>query len=214
MKFALLLAALTFATVAGAQAPAEPASAKPDLARAQQIVTQVCAACHGADGNSVSPVNPSLAGQHAEYITLQLLHFKQGIRNNPIMTPMAAALSDADMAALGVYFSQQKAKGSSAKDPALVAAGQKVFRGGAAAASLPACVACHLPDGVGIPVRYPRIGGQYADYTYTQLKAFKAGQRGMDKDGKDVNGRVMAQIASRMSEDDMQAVAQYAAGLR
>jgi cytochrome c553 len=214
MKFALLLAALTFATAAGAQAPAENAGAKPDLAKAQQIVTQVCAACHGADGNSVSPVNPSLAGQHAEYITLQLMHFKQGIRNNPIMMPMAAGLSDADMVAIGVYFSQQKAKGSGAKDPALVAAGQKVFRGGAAAASLPACVACHLPDGVGIPIRYPRIGGQYADYTYTQLKAFKAGQRGMDKDGKDVNGRVMAQIASRMSDEEMQAVAQYAAGLR
>ena len=177
-------------------------------------MTQVCAACHGADGNSVSPANPSLAGQHAEYITLQLMHFKQGIRNNPIMTPMAATLSDADMTALGAYFSQQKPKASSAKDAALAATGQKVFRGGAAADSLPACVACHLPDGVGMPVRYPRIGGQYADYTYAQLKAFKAGERGMDKEGKDVNGRIMAQIASRMSDADMQAVAQYAAGLR
>jgi len=202
------------ALTASAQPTAEKEGGKPDLAKAQQIVTQVCAACHGSDGNSVSPVNPNLAGQHAEYITLQLMHFKQGIRNNPIMTPMAASLSDTDMTALGVYFSQQKLKASGGKDPALVATGQKVFRGGAAVDNLPACVACHLPDGVGVPVRYPRIGGQYADYTYAQLKAFKAGQRGMDKDGKDVNGRVMAQIASRMSDSEMQAVAQYAAALR
>src|SRR5450432_2245108 len=136
MKFVLLLAVLlaaaSVAFTAGAQPPAEPAGGKPDLAKAQQIVTQVCAACHGADGNSVSPVNPNLAGQHAEYITLQLLHFKQGIRSNPIMSPMAASLSDTDMTALGAYFSQQKLKASSAKDPALVATGQKVFRGGAA----------------------------------------------------------------------------------
>jgi cytochrome c553 len=199
---------------AGAQSVAENAAGKPDLAKAQQIVTQVCAACHGADGNSVSPANPSLAGQHAEYITLQLNHFKSGIRSNAIMAGMVATLTPEDMVSLGAYFSQQKLKGSAAKDAQLAASGQKVFRGGAAAVNLPACSACHLPDGIGMPIRYPRIGGQYADYTYAQLKAFKSGERGMDKEGKDVNGQVMSQIASRMSDADMLAVAQYAAGLR
>ena len=129
------------------------------------------------------------------------------------MQPMAAQLTPEQMQALGVFFAQQKAKPSAAKDKDMVAAGQKIFRGGNASSGLPACAACHSPDGVGIPKRYPRVGGQYSDYTVAQLKAFKAGQRGADKDGKDVNGRVMAQIASRMSEQEMQAVAEFTAGL-
>ena len=187
--------------------------AKPDLAKAQQIVAQVCAACHGADGNSVSPANPSLAGQQAEYISLQLAHFKDGTRANPIMAGMAAGLTPEDMKSLGAFFAQQKPKGQAAKDPALVQAGQKLYRGGNAATGVPACAACHTPTGAGIPVRYPRLSGQYADYTFAQLQAFKASQRGMDKEGKDANGRVMAQIAARMSEPEMRAVADYVAGL-
>jgi cytochrome c553 len=100
-----------------------------------------------------------------------------------------------------------------AKDPALVPAGQKLFRGGNIATGVPACAACHAPNGVGIPSRYPRLSSQYAEYTYAQLKAFKAGERGMDKEGKDVNGRVMAQVAGKMSDQEMRAVADYAAGL-
>ncbi|HEX8012247.1 MAG TPA: c-type cytochrome [Casimicrobiaceae bacterium] len=192
---------------------AQESAAKPDLAKAQQIVSSVCAACHGADGNSAVPANPSLAGQHAEYITLQLMHFKEGTRNNPIMAGMVANLSPEDMKSLGAYFAQQKPKGLAAKDPALVLAGQKLYRGGNAATGVPACAACHTPTGVGIPVRYPRLSGQYADYTLAQLQAFRSGQRGMDKEGKDVNGRVMAQIAARMSEAEMRAVADYTAGL-
>jgi len=188
-------------------------SGKPDLAKAQHIVDTVCAACHGADGNSPTPINPSLAGQHAEYITLQLLHFKSGIRSNPVMAGMAASLTPDDMKALGVFFARQKPKPLAAKDPALVSAGQKLYRGGSAASAVPACAACHAPNGVGIPTRYPRLSGQHADYTLAQLQAFKAGARGMDKEGKDVNGRVMAQIASRMSEQDMRALAEYASGL-
>jgi len=187
--------------------------AKPDLAKAKQIVDTVCAACHGADGNSPTPVNPSLAGQHAEYIVLQLTHFKSGIRNNPVMAGMAASLTPEDMKALGEYFAQQKPKPPAAKDPTLVSAGQKLYRGGSATSAVPACAACHAPTGVGIPTRYPRLSGQHADYTFAQLQAFKAGARGMDKEGKDVNGRVMAQIASRMSEQDMRALAEYASGL-
>ncbi len=206
----VLVAACAVVAVSSA---AEGPGAKPDLAKAQQIVSTVCAACHGADGNSVSPANPNLAGQQAEYISLQLAHFKDGTRPNPIMAGMAAGLTPEDMKALGAYFAQQKPKGLAAKDPSLVAAGQKLYRGGNAATGLPACAACHTPTGVGIPVRYPRLSGQYADYTLAQLQAFKSGQRGMDKAGKDVNGRVMAQIATRMSEPEIRAVADYAAGL-
>ena len=212
MRYVMWLAAGSFAVVMSGGASAEVAG-KPDLAKAQQIVNQVCAACHGADGNSPSPANPNLAGQAAQYITLQLEHFKSGVRNSAVMAGMVATLTPEDMRALGAYFAQQKPKASAAKDRNLVLAGQKVYRGGNATTGLPACSACHSPTGVGIPSRYPRLSGQYADYTYTQLKAFKAGERGNDKDGTDVSGKVMTQVATRMSDAEMQAVAQYAAGL-
>ena len=213
MKRALLLTAVAAAVALGAPARAEDAAGKPDLAKAQLIVNQVCSACHGADGNSPSPANPNLAGQQADYIALQLAHFKSGLRNNPVMAGMAATLTPEDMRSLGAYFAQQKPKGSAAKDADLAAAGRKRCRGGDAASGVPASAACHAPDGAGIPSRYPRLGGQYADYTLAQLRAFKAGERGMDKEGKDVNGRIMAQIASRMNEQAIAAAAQYAAGL-
>jgi len=203
--------ALALSAVATAQ---ESAPAKIDLAKAQQTATQICAACHGPDGNSATSANPNLAGQHANYITVQLAHFKAGIRVNAIMQGMVANLSDDDMRSLGVYFSQQKPKGLTAKDPALVKVGQKIYRGGDQVKELPACAACHSPTGAGIPKNYPRVAGQYADYTYAQLKAFKAGDRGADKAGKDANGRIMSAIAEKMSDDQMKAVADYMAGLR
>jgi len=220
MKNLMALAAVAgalFATVAIAQAPAPTPAAPvkgPDLAKAQSIVKDLCSACHGQDGNSATPVNPNLAGQPAEYITQQLEHFKSGIRVNPVMQGMAAPLAPEDMKALGVYFSQQKPKGLAAKDPALVTAGQKLFRGGDASAGIPACAACHAPNGAGVPKNYPRLAGQYADYTYTQLKSFKGGERGADKEGKDVRGRTMATISARMSDDQMRALAEYTSGLR
>ncbi len=213
MKRALLLTAVSAVVALGAPAGAEQAASKPDLAKAKQIVNQSCFACHGADGNSPTPANPNLAGQQADYVALQLAHFKNGIRNNPVMAGMAATLTPEDMLSLGAYFAQQKPKGSAAKDADLAAAGRKLFRGGDAASGVPACAACHAPDGAGIPLRYPRLGGQYADYTLAQLNAFKAGARGMDKEGKDINGKIMAQIAGRMSEQAIASVAQYAAGL-
>ena len=212
MRDALVLVAGWIALVSGT-AHAQDSRAKADLAKAQHIAGTVCAACHGADGNSPTPVNPSLAGQHADYITLQLTHFKSGIRSNAVMAGMVANLTPEDMKALGAFFARQKPKGLAAKDPALVRAGQKLYRGGNAANAVPACAACHSPTGSGIPARYPRLSGQHADYTFAQLQAFKAGARGMDKEGKDVNGRVMAQIAGRMSEVDMRAVAEYTTGL-
>ncbi|MEO8305216.1 MAG: c-type cytochrome [Betaproteobacteria bacterium] len=213
MKRTLLLAALAGAlpvAAAMAQAPAP----KPDLARAETIVKEICAACHGADGNSAAPVNPNLAGQTAEYITLQLAHFQSGVRVNPIMQGMAAALKPEEMKALGVYFSQQKPKGLAAKDAALVTAGQKLYRGGDTASGMPACAACHSPTGAGIPKNYPRLAAQYAEYTYAQLKAFRDGERGSDKAGKDSNGKIMATISARMSDPQMRALAEYTSGLR
>ena len=213
MKRALLLTALSMFVAMSSRARDEEAAAKPDLARAKQIVDQVCAACHGTDGNSPSPAYPTLAGQHADYTALQLAHFKSGVRSNAIMAPMAATLSPQDMRSLGAYFEQQGAKGSAAKDAAIASAGQKLFRGGDSTTGVPACASCHSPDGAGIPSRYPRLSGQHAEYTQAQLQAFKSGGRGNDKEGKDVNGKIMGQIAGRMSEDEIAAVAQYAAGL-
>jgi cytochrome c553 len=210
--FAAFAACLVPVAAAAAEEAAAPA--KVDLAKAQQIVTQVCAACHGADGNSASPANPNLAGQHADYITLQLAHFKAGIRVNPVMQSMVANLSDADMRALGAYFSQQKPKGLTVRDAAMVKVAQRLYRGGEASAGVPACAACHSPTGAGIPKNYPRVAGQYADYNYAQLKAFKAGERGADPNGKDVNGRIMGTIAGKMTDSQMKAVADYMAGLR
>ncbi|HEX7270532.1 MAG TPA: c-type cytochrome [Casimicrobiaceae bacterium] len=213
MRIALLLATLWSIVCSAGLAWGQAPGGKPDLAKAGQIVNSVCAACHGADGNSPTAANPNLAGQQAEYLTLQLSHFKSGVRSNPVMAGMAAGLSPEDMRALGVYFSQQLPKAGAAHDPALVAAGQKLYRGGNTATGVPACAGCHTPTGVGIPSRYPRLSGQYADYAYAQLKAFKTGERGMDKEGKDLNGRIMAQVAGRMSDQEMRAVAEYAAGL-
>ena len=217
MKYALWLTAgsLAFAVSSiglGAETAAMPA-AKPDLAKAKQTADQICAACHGADGNSPTPANPNLAGQQAAYLTLQLEHFKSGVRSNPIMAGMVATLTPEDMQALGIYFSQQKPKPAGIRDRELALAGQKLYRGGNIASGLPACASCHSPDGAGIPSRYPRLGGQHADYALAQLKAFKAGERGMDKGGKDVNGRVMSQVAAKLSETEMQALVQYASGL-
>jgi cytochrome c553 len=212
MNRLLLLAAFAWPALAAAQTPAPVTpAAKPDAAK---IVNEVCAACHGADGNSAINVNPSLAGQGADYITLQLRHFKAGIRQNAIMQGFASTLSDADMAALGEYFARQKPKALTARDPALVKTGQRLYRGGVAAAGIPACSACHSPNGSGVPKNYPRLSGQHADYSYAQLKAFGAGSRGNDKDGKDTNGRIMHAVAGKMSDEQMKAVADYMQGLR
>lgn len=220
IRMLLLAAALAGASsIVGATEAAAPSgaaapAAKPDLARAQETAKNVCSACHGVDGNSTAPVNPSIAGMPAEYITRQLSNFKAGIRVNPIMQGMAAQLSPQDMTALAAYFSQQKPKGQGAKDAALVQAGQKLYRGGDAANGIPACSSCHGPTGAGVPKNYPRLAGQHAEYTVTQLKAFKSGERGNDAQGKDVNGHVMNVIAARMTENQMRAAAEYVQGLR
>ncbi len=179
-----------------------------DLGRGQAAAV-TCAACHGGDGNSAIAVNPSLAGQHAKYITKQLLNYKSGERKNEIMKSMAASLAtDADIKNVAAYFAAQKPRPGIARDQALVDAGQKIYRGGDAQRGVPACAGCHSPNGVGIPAQYPRLAGQMKEYTLAQLKAFKAGERAND------NAAMMRTIASRLSDRQMEALAEYVSGLR
>ncbi len=189
-----------------ASASAETAT-KADPAKAQQIVTQVCAACHGADGNSTSSANPKLAGQHAEYITKQLHDFKSGERKSAVMSGMVAALTPEDMLNLGAYFGEKTIKPGAAKDKELVAQGQKIFKGGNAASGVPACAACHGPAGAGIPVQFPRLGSQHAEYVLTQLKLFRSGERAND------GAKMMRVIAAKMTDQEMKAAAEYISGL-
>jgi cytochrome c553 len=184
-----------------------------DAAKAQSIATQVCAACHAADGNSTAPVNPKIAGQIPEYLHKQLADFKPApgkaaARVSPIMTPMVASLSDADMKNLAAYYSGQKLKPSAATDKDLAALGQKLWRGGNAGSGVPACAGCHGPAGAGMPAQYPKLSGQHAEYIATQLNRFKEASRANDANG------VMRGVAARMTEHEIRAVAEYAAGLR
>jgi cytochrome c553 len=184
-----------------------------NAARGQKIAGQVCAACHAADGNSVAATNPKIAGQFAEYLHKQLVDFKpqagkKPARESAIMTPMVASLSDEDIQGLAAYYAGQKLRPASALDKDLAALGQKIWRGGIAASNVPACSGCHGPAGAGIPAQYPRLSGQFAEYIAAQLKGFKEGARANDANG------VMRGVTARMTEREIQAVAQYAAGLR
>ncbi|MBI2769535.1 MAG: cytochrome c4 [Burkholderiales bacterium] len=193
------------AAPAAAAAPA-PAAAKPDLTAGEAKFTAMCVSCHGAGGNSGTPANPKLAQQHTDYIYKQLQEFKAGKRPNPIMMPMAAQLSDADMKNIAAYVGSQKAKAGFAKDKELVATGERIYRGGIADRQIAACAGCHSPNGAGIPAQYPRLSGQHADYTAAQLTGFRDGAR--------KNSPQMAQIAAKLNDREIRAVADYIAGLR
>jgi cbb3-type cytochrome c oxidase subunit III len=182
------------------------ATAKPDLAQGDAKFTAVCAACHGAGGNSGTPANPKLAQQHPDYIVKQLQEFKSGKRPSPIMQGFAAQLTEQDMKNIAAYVTSQKAKPGFAKDKELVTLGEKLYRGGLQSRMLPACAGCHSPNGAGIPAQYPRLSGQHADYTAGQLVAFRDGVR--------KNSPQMQQIAAKMSDREIRAVADYIAGLR
>jgi cytochrome c553 len=201
-------AALFWAGTTAAQAPA-----KPDAAKGQAIAGQVCAACHAADGNSQIPANPKLAGQFPEYLHKQLVNFrpqngKKAERENAVMAGMTANLSAADLQDVAAYYASQKLKPSAAKDKDLAALGQKLFRGGNAATGVAACAGCHGPAGAGMPAQYPRIAGQFAEYTEAQLKAFRSGARANDPNS------MMRSVAGRMTDREIQAVSEYVAGLR
>ena len=181
--------------------------------KAQGIAAQVCAACHSADGNGTAPANPKIAGQHPGYLQKQLADFKaQGAkgaaRKSPIMVGMVANLSEADMKGLADFYGGQRLRPSAAGDKNLAALGQKIWRSGVAANGVPACAGCHGPAGAGLPSQYPRLAGQYAEYTVAQLKAFRDGGRANDPNG------MMRGVAARLTDEEIRSVAEYAAGLR
>ncbi|MDO9032637.1 MULTISPECIES: c-type cytochrome [Hydrogenophaga] len=200
---------VSFLCVAAAAAlsfSAHAQSVKPDAAKGAATYGQVCVACHAADGNSVIPENPMLAQQHPEYLVKQLQEFKSGKRANPIMQGMVAALSDDDMRNIAWWLADQKAREGFATDKDLVRLGERIYRGGIADRQIAACAGCHSPTGAGIPSQYPRLKGQHAGYTATQLKAFRDGTR--------ANHIQMTGVAAKLNDREIQAVSDYIAGLR
>lgn len=198
---ALLSAALA---VHARQELAAPPEGDPE---AGQSKAQVCAACHSPDGNSTDPQWPKLAEQHASYTLKQLMDFKQGERVNEVMAGMVANLSPRDMADLAAYYAGQQRSGGYA-DKDYVALGEKIYRAGNAESGVPACMSCHGPTGSGNPPAvYPSLWGQHAQYTAAQLRAFKSGERANDPNA------MMRDVAERMTEEEIQAVSQYIAGL-
>jgi cytochrome c553 len=181
-------------------------TAKPDLAKGAALFGQVCVACHAADGNSTTPENPKLAGQHPEYLFKQLQEFKSGKRNNAVMAGFAAMLSEEDMRNIAWWLAGQKAQTGFATDKDLVRLGERIYRGGIPDRKIAACAGCHSPNGAGIPAQYPSLAGQHATYTEAQLKAFRDGAR--------QNNVQMAGVAAKMNDREIKAVADYIAGLR
>lgn len=211
----MIFRSLTTLIVGVLVAPAASAQALPkaDPAKAQQIVTQVCAACHGADGNSAQSANPVLAGQHADYTVKQLMNFKpQGgkpaERPNAVMAGMVANLSAEDMRNLAGFFESSRPRLLAARDPELVRLGQAIYRGGILAKGVAACTSCHGPNGAGVPAQFPRLAGQYSEYSVAQLKTFRSGERANDPN------RMMRAVAEKLSDREITAVSEYIAGLR
>ena len=212
-----LLAALIVSTsfltsVAFANEPAKPAApaaakvVKPDLNAGSAKYAAVCASCHNADGNSAIPANAKLAGQHPAYLEEQLQEFKSGKRANPVMSGMAAGLSDADMKNIAAWLATQKPKSGFAKNADLVKLGEKIYKGGIADRQVPACAGCHSPTGAGIPSQYPRLAGQHAEYVANQLVGFRDGTR--------KNNASMTQVSAKLNDKEIKALADYVAGLR
>ena len=201
---ALLMSGLLVAF--SAHAAEATAKAVPDLAKGQATSTQVCAACHTADGTRGAPANPILQGQHAQYLIKQLAEFKTGKRVSPIMAGMAATLSPDDMKNVAAFYASKQAKPGFSKNKELLALGEKIYRGGIAERSIPACSGCHSPNGAGMPDQYPRLAGQHGDYVELQLLAMRAGTR--------ANSAMMTGVAARLNDKEIKAVSDYVAGLR
>lgn len=208
-----LWALLTCAvTTFGAQAAETAKAPVGDAARGQAIATTVCAACHGADGNSMIPVNPTLAGQSYDYLLKQMSNFKAAdgkpaLRANPVMGAMIAAYSIDQLRDMAAYYAAQTPKPGAAKNEATVKLGQTLYRRGDETKGLPACASCHGPTGAGIPAQYPRVSGQHAEYAEAQLRAFRDGTRANDP------ASIMRTIALKMTDAEIKAVTDYMAGL-
>lgn len=202
--------------VRAADAPAAEAPIKADAA-AGATKAAVCGACHGVTGNSVNPEWPNLAAQHHQYIVEQLTLFKATVRSNPIMQAQAVALTPQDMADVAAHFEAQTPTGLEA-DPTLAPAGEKLYRAGDAKRGLPACIGCHGPNGRGnAPAMWPQIRAQHSVYVYNQLKAYAGKTRYVAVDGgpkPPAQAQLMYDIAGRLTDDDMKALAAYLQGLR
>lgn len=206
-KRSLLLSLLLVAGSLHAQDPAAEAD------KVNPLIGSLCAGCHNVDGNSALPENPKLAGQIPEYLFKQLREFKSWdgkppVRENAVMTAMAASLEEADMKAIADFYAAQKLEPSIATNPDTIEQGQRIWRGGIAEKGVPACGACHGPAGSGMPAQFPRISGQHAQYTLTQLQNFRDGGRANDPN------QMMRMIALKMTDAEMRAVSDFAAGLR
>jgi cytochrome c553 len=206
-----VVALMALSLSAGAE---EAKPAKADPAKGETLYTNgdaarnipACVSCHGAGGNSTIVQNPKLAGQHPQYLVKQLTNFRSPERNNPIMSPIAKALTDAEMNDVAAYLAKQEPKPGAAKNRETIDLGKKIWRGGIAEKNVPACASCHGPAGDGIPVQYPRLAGQHQEYTSAQLVAFRAGSRH--------NSEPMSTIAMRLSDAEIAAVSDYIAGLK
>jgi cytochrome c553 len=202
---AKLAATLAMLAALGCSAASHAAGTK----EAGQSKSTPCVACHGVDGNSANPEWPSVAGQHPAYIARQLKAFRAGERQNPLMTPMAAPLSDQDIDDLSAYFSSQPIHGAGETDPAKLKLGQRVYRSGNVNSKVTSCAGCHGPDGRGNePAGYASLQGQHATYVAAQLRAYRAGERKTDPN------EMMRNVAALLSDEEIDAVASYVQGLR
>ena len=203
----LLIATCALAATSLALANDPPAApAKADAAKGGALYGAVCTSCHGADGNSGTPAYPKLAQQHPEYLVKQLQEFKSDKRANAIMKGFASALTEDDMRNISFWVTSKTAKPGFAKDKELVTLGERIYRGGIADRQVPACAGCHSPNGAGIPSQYPRLSGQHAEYSVAQLTSFRDGVR--------KNSLQMNQVAAKLNDREIKAVADYIAGLR
>ena len=205
LRSAWSLAALALATLPALAAGAGAPAAKPDLAKGQ-AASAVCQACHTADGSRGAAANPILAGQFPEYLAKQLHDFKSGKRQNAIMQGMAAPLSEEDIVNITAFYASKQAKPGAARNKDTVLLGERIWRGGIADRKIPACAGCHGPAGAGLPIQYPMLAGQHAEYTEAQLLAFRSGAR--------ANNAQMTGVAAKMNDAEIKAVADYIAGLR
>lgn len=208
--FLLLLAGAATAALAADAVPAASA----DPAKGQQMVATVCSACHNADGNSTLTTNPKLAGQHPEYLLKQMKDFKgeggKPARISPVMNAMISGYNEEQMRDIAAYLSEQKPKGGVAKNYATIEFGRKIYRAGDQARGLPACAGCHGPAGAGMPGLFPRLAGQFPEYTEAQLKNFRAGDNTRTNDPN----MMMRMVTHGMSNVVIKAVSDYIAGLR
>ena len=201
---AKLVATLSLVVTLGCSASAFAAGS----VEAGQAKSATCMACHGMDGNSLSPEWPNLASQHPAYIERQIKAFKSGERQNDLMSPMAMIVTDEDAADLAAFFSSQKVRGGET-DPAKLALGQRVYRAGNVQKGVMACAGCHGPTGLGNPLAgYALIQGQHSVYVANQLRAYKAGTRTTDPN------QMMRNMAAQLSDEEIEAVAAYVQGLR